>query len=61
MHVLDWLRDMGWIVVEVEGLAVAVALVRRLDVILVRSDASAEELARAADHLLLDAPRVPHG
>ena len=51
---LDMLRDMGWIVVEVEGLAVAVALVRRLDVILVRPDASVDDVALAADRLLLD-------
>ncbi len=51
---LDMLREMGWKVVEVEGLTVAVALVRRLDVILVSSGATEDDVARATDHLLFE-------
>jgi len=58
---LEMLRDMGWTVIEVEGLAVAVALVRALDLILVRSGVTDEQVARATEDLLLDAGQAPHG
>lgn len=58
---LEMLRDMGWTVIEVEGLAVAVALVRALDLILVRSDASEDEVTEAAEWLLLDPSEAPRG
>ena len=61
--VLDMLRDLGWTVVEVEGLRVVAALVRGVGVILIRPDASDADLAEVTDRLLLDrppAPRLPH-
>lgn len=61
VRVIDMLRDMGWTVVEVPGLMVAVALVRALDLILVRSGVTDEEVARATEDLLLDAGQAPHG
>ena len=51
---LEMLREMGWLVVEVEGLAVAVALVRALDLVLIRTDASEDEIGRATERLLLE-------
>ncbi|MCR6494244.1 hypothetical protein [Cellulomonas sp. P24] len=57
---LDALRALGVIVVEVEELAVAVALVRRLGVILVSPDVSADDIADAVDLLLLGPEPTTH-
>ncbi|MCR6491716.1 hypothetical protein [Cellulomonas sp. P24] len=51
---LEMLREMGWKVAEVEDLSVAVAVVRALDLILVRSGVSEAEVAEATEGLILD-------
>lgn len=59
---LDMLREFGWIVVEVEDLPALASLVRGVGVVLIRSGASGEEIARVVDRVLLDRvppPRMP--
>ena len=52
---LEMLRDMGWTVIEVEGLAALASIVRAVGVVLIRSGASPDEVSRVVDRLLLDA------
>ena len=51
---LEMLQDMGWTVVEVEGLRALASIARDVGVVLIRSGASPDEVARVADRLLLD-------
>ena len=51
---LEMLREMGWKVAEVEDLSVAVAVVRALDLVIIRTDADEDEVNEAAEWLLLD-------
>lgn len=53
---LEMLEDMGWTVVEVEGLRVKAALVRGLDVILIRPGADADDIAEVVDRVLMGQP-----
>lgn len=56
---LDAMRSLGWIVVEVEGLAVPVAAVRRLGLVVVRVGASEDQIGWATDRLLESDPPAP--
>lgn len=54
---LEMLEDMGWTVIEVEKLCVKAALVRGVSIILIRSDASEDDIAEVADRVLMGQPK----
>lgn len=50
---IEMLEDLGWKVVEVDGLPALASIVAAVGVLLIRRGASDDELARVADQVLL--------
>ena len=57
--VLDMLRDMGWKVIEVDGMVALASIHRAVKVVLIRSDASPDEAGRVVDRLLMGSAPAP--
>jgi hypothetical protein len=58
-RVLDMLRGLGWVIVEVEGLRAAAAIVRNVGIILVREGATSDDLDGLADQAVMGQVPAP--